>query len=112
MSFPRRASIRSVTVSRSIRKAFWSICPSRITVLGRPDIRLKNHWLRKLSTDPSSSSAAIRKSGMRLAVTGTSSDSMEMEARLEMRMVETSSSGCSSPSWRLPISRMENSTQR
>jgi len=40
----------------------------------------------------------MRKRGMRLAVTGTSSDSMEMDARLEMRMVDTSSSGCSSPS--------------
>ena len=49
---------------------------------------------------------------MRLAVTGTSSDSIEMEARLEISMVETSSSGCSSPSWRLPISRMANRTQR
>lgn len=29
--------------------------------MGRPDIRLKNHWLRKLSTDPSSSSAADQK---------------------------------------------------
>ena len=47
-----------------------------------------------------------------LAVTGTSSDSMEMDARLEMRMVETSSSGCNSPSWRLPISRIANRTQR
>ena len=73
---------------------------------------MKNFWLWKLRIDPRSSSAAMRKSGMRLAVTGTSSDSMEMDARLEMRMVETSSSGCSSPSWRLPISRMANRTQR
>jgi len=69
-----------------------------MTVLGRPDIRLKKRWLLKLRIDPSSSSAAMRKRGIRLAVTGTSSDSMEMEARLEMRMVDTNSSGCSSPS--------------
>ena len=80
--------------------------------MGRPDIRLKNFWLRKLKIEPRSSSAAIRKSGIRLAVTGTSSLSMEMDARLEMRMVETSSSGCNSPNCRLPISRMANRTQR
>ena len=59
---------------------------------------MKNFWLRKLTTDPSNSSAAMRNSGMRLAVMGTSSDSMEMDARLEIRMVDTSSSGCNSPS--------------
>ena len=98
MFLPRSASSRSAVVSRRVRRAFWSICPSRMTVLGRPDIRLKNFWLRKLSADPSSSKAAMRKRGMRLAVTGTSSDSMEMDARFEMRIVDTSSSGCSSPS--------------
>ncbi len=48
---------------------------------------------------------------MRLAVTGTSSDSMEMDARLEMRMVDNALR-LSPPSWRLPISRMANRTQR
>ena len=38
----------------------------------------------------SSSKAAMRKRGMRLAVTGTSSDSMEMDARFEMRIVAVS----------------------
>ena len=59
---------------------------------------MKNFWLRKLTTEPNSSSAAMRNRGIRLAVMGTSSDSMEMDARLEMRMVDTSSSGCNSPS--------------
>ena len=38
------------------------------------------------------------KNGHRPMSTGTSSDSMEMDARFEMRIVDTSSSGCSSPS--------------
>ena len=61
MFLPRSASIKSAVVSRRVRRAFWSICPSKMTVLGRPDIRLKNFWLRKLSADPSSSKAAMRK---------------------------------------------------
>jgi hypothetical protein len=37
---------------------------------------------------------------------------MQMDATLEISSVVTSSEGCNSPSWRLPISRIATTTAR
>ena len=55
-----------------------------------------------------------KKNGTCVGCEGVSDElaAMQMDATLEISSVVTSSAGCSSPNWRLPISRMATTTAR
>ena len=72
---------------------------------GLPETSFAARRDRTHSADRSISVATMMNTGTTLPMSGSSGDSIEIEARLEIKIVETSSEGCSSPSWRLPIRR-------
>ena len=112
MSLPRRASARSDAVMRSCASSSCKISPLRMIVTGFPKSSLAYFGQNQTSVEFRISRAVIKKIGTRLAESGRSGSSMQMDATLEISSVVTSSAGCSSPSWRLPISRMATTTAR
>ena len=80
--------------------------------MGRPETMRRSRALFKQRKEVSTSKHMSAKMGRSPANMGLSVSSMVRVAILEMRMVMTSSEGCSSPIWRLPIRRMPNTTTR
>ena len=90
---------------RSLRRAFWSTWPRRITGTGFPESRLRRETLFKDSAEISTSAAIRVNTGMRPWARGIFRSCMGTAATADTRMVMTSSAGCISPTWRLPMSR-------
>ena len=74
--------------------------------MGLPLISLENPEDLSISPESSSSSATSTTMGIRPLSSGMPLSCMGTAARSEMSSVTTSSTGCSSPSCRLPMIRM------
>lgn len=86
--------------------------PLWIITTGFPPISVRMLRNRRLSTLTMSSSPTSIATGMMPMSSGTLGSSTGRETMLEISTEITSSAGCNSPNWRLPIKRIKSMMHR